>query len=132
MPSPDARKDKVLVIDDNAGILFGLKQALTLKGYDVHVSEAFDGVASVAKIAPDLIYLDISLVGQDGREVAQELKGDKRTKRIPIVILTAYPNSDQLAKEAGADDFLPKPFELSQLWAMTAKYVHELRLVSDT
>ena len=61
-------------------------------------------------------------MGKDGREVAQELKGDARTKHIPIIILTAYPNADELAREAGADDFLPKPFELADLWKMTAKH----------
>ncbi len=113
---------KVMVIDDNVGILFVMRKALELKGYEVHTYEAFIGVAAVEKGAPDLIYLDISLVGKDGREVAQELKGDGKTKHIPIVILTAYPNADELAREAGADDFLSKPFELADLWKMTTKH----------
>jgi two-component system response regulator VicR len=115
-------KKKVLIIDDNKGILFAMQKALDLKDYDVHISETFVGVCGVEKVAPDLIYLDISLVGKGGREVAQELKGDERTKDIPIVILTAYPNADELAKEARADDYLSKPFELTDLWKMTAKY----------
>jgi|SRR3989344_6207085 len=122
MHAPDIMRKKVLIIDDNAGILFALQKALGLKEYEVCISETFTGVAAVEKIAPDLIYLDISLIGKDGREVAQELKGDDRTKHIPIVMLTAYPNADELAKEAGADDFLPKPFELAELWKMTTKY----------
>jgi len=113
---------KVLVIDDNAGILFAMRKALEMKGYKVHTFDTFTGVDAVKKVAPDLMYLDISLVGQDGREVAQELKGDERTKHIPIVILTAYPNADELAKEAGGDGHLSKPFELAELWKMTAKY----------
>jgi CheY-like chemotaxis protein len=115
-------KKKVLVIDDNTGILFAMQKALDLKDYDVHISETFIGVGGIEKLAPDLIYLDISLVGKDGREVAQELKGDERTKNIPIVILSAYPNADELAKEARADDHLSKPFELADLWNMTAKH----------
>ena len=115
-------KKKVLVIDDNAGILFVMQKALDLKEYDVHISETFAGVDGVEKIAPDLIFLDISLIEQDGREVAQKLKANERTKHIPIVILTAYPNADELAKEAGADDYLSKPFDLADLWKMTAKY----------
>lgn len=116
------KKKKVLVIDDNTGILFAMQQALGLKEYEVHTSETFAGVAAVVKIAPDLIYLDISLVGQDGREIARTLKADKKTKDIPIIILTAYPNAKELAKEAEANDYLPKPFELENLWNMTAKY----------
>jgi CheY-like chemotaxis protein len=118
-------RKKVLVIDDNTGVLFVMQQALQMKDYDVRTTESFMGVAAIEKSAPDLIYLDISLVGKDGREVAQELKNDERTKNIPIVILTAYPNADELAEEAGADDFLPKPFELEHLWEMTAEYTSE-------
>ncbi|MEK7155877.1 MAG: response regulator [Patescibacteria group bacterium] len=121
-PNTVRRGAKVLIIDDNAGILFVMRKALELKGYEVHTSDTFTGIDAVEKVAPDLMYLDISLVGQDGREVAQELKGDEGTKHIPIIILTAYPNADELAKEAGANDFLPKPFELADLWKMTAKY----------
>jgi len=122
MDTPHKPKKKILVIDDNAGILFVMKQALGLKGYDVHTSESFTGVPDVAQLAPDLIYLDISLVGQDGREISRELKLNARTKHIPIIILTAYPNADELAKEAGSDNYLPKPFDLQDLWKMTAKY----------
>jgi len=125
MSTPATQKKRVLVIDDNTGILFVMQKALDLKDYDVHISETFVGVDSVEKVAPDLIYLDISLVGKDGRAVAQELKANKRTKHIPIVILTAYPNADELAKEARADDYLSKPFELADLWEMTAKYTAE-------
>ena len=78
-----------------------MREALTLKDYDVVTSETFESVAVVEKIAPDLLYLDISLVGQDGREISRELKGDTRTQHIPIVILTAYPNALDIAKEAG-------------------------------
>lgn len=116
-------KGTILVIDDNAGILFVLRKALELKGYEVHTSDTYYGVEAVEKIASDLMYLDISLVGIDGREVCQELKSDTRTKHIPIIILTAYPNADELAKEAGANDFLPKPFDIEALWKMTVKHI---------
>ena len=116
------RKKKVLVIDDNAGILFVLQQALELKQYEVHTAEAFAGIEAIERIAPDLICLDVSLIGQDGRDVARELKADIRTKHIPIIILTAYPNAGDMAAEAGANDFLSKPFELKLLWEKAAKY----------
>lgn len=122
MRTPARQKKRVLVIDDNAGILFIMQKALDLKEYDVHISETFAGVDSVEKIAPNLIFLDISLVGQDGRKVAQKLKTNERTKHIPIVILTAYPNAGELAREARADDYLAKPFDITDLWEMTAKH----------
>lgn len=122
MSTANISSKKVLVIDDNPGILFAMRQALILKGYDVQTSETFIGVGAIEKSAPDLIYLDISLVGQDGREVARELKKYKGTKKIPIIVITAYPNAGELAKEAGADDYISKPFEIEHLWKMTAKY----------
>ena len=124
MSIPTAQKKRILVIDDNAGILFVMQKALGLKAYEVHISETFAGVDSVEEVAPDLLFLDISLVGQDGREIARELKGDERTKHIPIVILTAYPNADELAKEAHADDHLSKPFELKDLWDIATRYTN--------
>lgn len=122
MNTPNLMTKKVLIIDDNPGILLAMKMSLQLKQYEAHTHETFRGVEAINELAPDLIYLDMSLVGQSGRDVAQELKGDSRTKNIPIVIFTAYANGEELAKEAGADDFLLKPFELALLWEMTAKY----------
>ena len=116
-------KKKILVIDDNSGILFAMQQALQMKDYDVRTAESFTGVAAVEKTAPDLIYLDVSLLGQDGRKVSRELKGSDGTKNIPIIMLTAHPNADELAQQAGADSYLPKPFDLVHLWEKTAEYV---------
>jgi len=120
-------KIKVLVIDDNSGILFIMRQALEIKKYRVYTEESFDGVDAVAKIAPDLIYLDISLAGHDGREVSRELKSAEATRHIPVVILTAHPDMEQLTKEAEADDHMPKPFELEHLWKITAKYTTQTK-----
>ncbi len=111
-----------MIIDDSAGILFVMQQALEMKDYAVVTSDTFLGADVVEAEAPHLIFLDISLLGADGREVAQTLKGDPRTAHIPIVILTAHPHADALAEEAGADDYLPKPFELANLWKVAAKY----------
>lgn len=114
---------KILIIDDNSGILFVMQQALEMKGYDVYISETFAGVAAIEKSAPDLIYLDVSLLGKDGREVSRELKKNDGTKDIPIIMLTAHLNADELAKEAGANSYLPKPFDLANLWEKTAAYI---------
>ena len=115
-------KKKILIIDDNAGILFVMRQALEMKGYAVQVSKTFTGISTIAKDSPDLIYLDVSLLGKDGRDVSRELKRSESTKNIPIVILTAHVNAQELSNEAGANSFLSKPFELTQLWKKTAAY----------
>jgi CheY-like chemotaxis protein len=124
MRKTEALQKKILVIDDNTGILFIMREALLLKEYSVHVSETFAGIDAVIAIAPDLIFLDVSLIGHDGRDVAKILKGHVQTKRIPIIILTAYLNVEALAKEARADACLSKPFELERLWEIAEKYSH--------
>lgn len=118
---------KILIIDDNLGILFVMKQALEMKGYEVQTSEVFAGIAAVVKSAPDLIYLDVSLLGKDGRDIARELKTHAKTEDIPIIMLTAHANPEILAEEAGANSFLPKPFDLAHLWQKTAEYAGVLK-----
>ena len=113
---------KILIIDDNADILFVMQQALEMRGYTVITSEIFAGVASIEKSAPDLIYLDVSLLGKDGRDVSRELKKNAGTMNIPIVMLTAHSNPEELAQEAGANSFLMKPFDLTHLWEKTAAF----------
>jgi two-component system alkaline phosphatase synthesis response regulator PhoP/two-component system response regulator MtrA len=115
-------KKKILIIDDNPGILFALQKALELDGYEVDATAVFEGAEGVSISSPDLIFLDIFLASQDGREITRELKGCKGTKHIPIVILSAYPGIEELAKEAGADDHLAKPFELAALFALAKKH----------
>lgn len=115
-------KKKILVIDDNPGILFALQSALESEGYDVCATRSFEGIASLKSNLPDLIFLDIFLKNQDGREITREIKTQVWSAHIPIVLLSAYPGIDKLAIEAGADDFLAKPFELDVLLLLAAKY----------
>ncbi len=115
-------KKKVLVIEDNPGILFALKEALEMDGYEVEASAEFGGVHKISKSPPHLIFLDIFLATQDGREVTRDLKGHAGTKHIPVVILSAYPGIEKLAEEAGADGYLAKPFDLDALFAVTKKH----------
>lgn len=116
------KKKKVLIIDDNAGILFAMRQALELKGYDVRTSQTYAGTCAIAEDCPDMIYLDVSLLGKDGRTISRELKKSANTSNIPIVILTAHVNARELSEEAGANSYLPKPFDLEHLWIKTAAY----------
>ncbi len=123
MPGGADAKKNILVIDDNAGILFAVQQALEMRGYMVHTATMFSGVEAVEKDHPDLILLDIFLTGEDGRDIARKLKNHKGTSHIPIIILSAYPNPDELATEAGADDYLAKPFDLNALFKKIADHI---------
>lgn len=110
-------KSKILVIEDEERIRNFLQRGLTLDGYDVET--AADGQAGLNKIQdlnPDLVLLDVMLPGVDGLEVCRRLR---ETNNVPVLMLTAKESiEDRVAGlDAGADDYLVKPFALDELLA---------------
>jgi putative two-component system response regulator len=113
-------KKKILVVDDEARNLRLMEAMLIPLGYEV--SLAHDGEAAlgmVKNISPDLILLDIMMPKMDGFEVARRLKADDETRIIPIVMATSLREVEDRVKalEAGADDFLSKPVDKTELRA---------------
>ncbi|MBT4864592.1 MAG: response regulator [Planctomycetaceae bacterium] len=109
---------KVLIADDNQQNCELLDAYLSDEGYEI--SMAFDGqqtLDAVADSQPDLILLDIMMPRLSGYEVCQQLKQDKRTKDIPILMVTALAEKADIEKavEAGCDDFLSKPVNSLEL-----------------
>ncbi len=116
---------KILVIDDDPGISEALELILIEEGYDVqtvdngeYIYEMNDGNL------PDLILLDLLLSGIDGREVVKKLKSEDLTKNIPVIMMSAHPKADKSVKDAGADDFIPKPFDLNELVKRIKKHLN--------
>jgi DNA-binding response OmpR family regulator len=108
---------KVLIIDDNEDILFMLKAMLQLKEYVVFTKETADNVESyIQDLAPDVILMDMLLSGADGREVCKIIKADSTTASIPIVMMSALPNAEQMCLDAGANYFVGKPFEMGDMF----------------
>jgi len=111
---------RVLVVEDDEMHRRLLTTILTRLGYEV--DEAFDGVNGLEKIEanlPDVILLDVSLPRMDGYEVARRLKESEKTKLIPIVVVSSFAEVENRIKalEAGADDFLSKPIDQTELRA---------------
>ena len=105
----------ILVVDDDARLRELLLRYLVQSGYYVTAaSDALEAKAKLKSIAFDLVVLDIMMPGQDGLSLTQELR---RESEVPILLLTARGASeDRIAGlEAGADDYLPKPFEPREL-----------------
>ncbi|MFP4057447.1 MAG: HD-GYP domain-containing protein [Candidatus Brocadiia bacterium] len=120
MEFPDAASRTVLVVDDIDTNRLALRQFLKPHGF--RVVEARDGVEALEKVAqepPDLVLLDIMMPRLNGLEVCRRLKSDPATRLIPVVFMTALDaNEDHVrALEAGADDFLNKPFNRALLGA---------------
>lgn len=109
---------KILLVEDNEMNRDMLSRRLERKGYAVAM--ALDGQQAVDMAlheAPALILMDMSLPVLDGWEATRRIKADERTKRIPVIALTAHAmqGDEQKAREAGCDDFDTKPVELPRL-----------------
>ena len=108
----------ILVVDDDRSVRDALRRALTLGGYEVEaVADGRQALARLATSTPDAVVLDIGLPEIDGLEVARRLRG--AGDRTPILMLTARDAvADRIdGLDAGADDYLVKPFDLGELKA---------------
>jgi len=111
---------KILVVDDEEAVRESLRRALSLEGYQVDL--ASDGIEALAQLEsaesqPDAVVLDVLMPGADGLEVARRLR--KSGNPVPILMLTARAAVDERVAglDAGADDYLVKPFALEELHA---------------
>ena len=118
--SPAGVRQSVLVVDDSNLLRGILREELEAEGFDVHLAEDGPQALEMAQVVrPDVILLDIGLPGMDGYEVCRRVKADTATSEIPILMITALNElKDKLAGfDAGADDYLTKPFFTKELLA---------------
>lgn len=110
-----AGKKRILVIEDEQNVCDLLKVNLELEGYEVEAAlGGKKGLKKVESLDPELIILDIFMPKMDGWEVCRRLKADKKTKKIPVLMLTI--SSDRRKGLAcGAEAFITKPFTMHDL-----------------
>lgn len=130
-PAPGGvRVARLLVVEDESHIAVGLRFNLQAEGYEVTVvetgEEALEAFAG-ASPAHDLVILDLMLPGISGFDVVEKLRAAKNV--VPVLILTARGRSEDVVRglTAGADDYLPKPFELAVLLARVAGLLRRSR-----
>lgn len=114
---------RVLIAEDDEGILDAMKIMLEMEGYEVKTTVDGQALHDMEEDLPDLLLLDIWMPGMDGRAICTYLKSQERTQHIPIILMSASKDTEKSAREAGADEFLAKPFELDELVDMVAKYM---------
>lgn len=108
---------KILIVDDEIDILEPLSLLLKLEGYDVDtISKGEQTYKKVETFKPNLILLDILMSGADGRVICSTLKKNRKTKKIPIIIMSAHPSIELDSIKSGANDFIAKPFEMEDLF----------------
>ena len=123
---------RILVVEDEAPIREMLCFVLEQKGYETVEAEDYaDGLAKVREPYPELIVLDWMMPGGSGIQFLKQLKQDEMTRQIPVVMLTARGEEEDKVRglEAGADDYITKPFSPKEL---TARLHAVMRRVSPT
>jgi two-component system, cell cycle response regulator DivK len=119
MKSPETGRKTILIVDDDElnRKLFGLM--LSARGYRIlHAGDGYRGLDLVREEHPDLIIMDLGLPDVSGLEVTHQLKTDKDTGAIPVIIATAYMFSDDQLRASGCDAFIMKPFTAPELIKM--------------
>ena len=111
---------RLLLVEDHAELAIWVGKTLRQSGFTVDVIDRGDHAATALLTQSyDLAILDLSLPGMDGLEILRRIRGNEKTARLPVLILTARGSPEERVKglNLGADDYLPKPFELAELEA---------------
>jgi diguanylate cyclase (GGDEF)-like protein len=111
---------KVLIVDDDPDIRTFVEVSLSLAGFDtVEAGDGEQAIEQAIATAPDIVVMDVMMPRLDGFEALRRLRADGRVSHIPVILLTAKTQTlDKLEGfEAGADDYLTKPFDPSELVA---------------
>jgi two-component system KDP operon response regulator KdpE len=123
---------RVLVVDDEPQIRRSLRTTLAANGYEVHeAGTGEDALAAAAAEVPDLVVLDLRLPDMDGTEVIRRLRG---WSDVPVIVLSVRDRQDDkiAALDAGADDYVTKPFGLGELLARIRAAQRRSNRASDT
>jgi DNA-binding response OmpR family regulator len=113
MMGEDRRKTRVLVVDDQPRVTRFMEIYLRLKGFEViSARSGREGLDLAGTWEPDVILLDVVMPGMDGFEVMRRLRA---FSKVPVIIISASPGDSREVEAAGADDFLPKPFQTDEV-----------------
>ncbi len=132
--STDGRKPKILIVDDNEDILNIIQRVLGGQSYDIRTAiNGQQALDEARRDVPDLMLLDVMLPEVDGLTVCRQLKADAATRSIMILLVTGRGSVGHRAEglDAGADDYIPKPFHITELLARVRSALRIKRLNDD-
>ncbi len=112
----DFPSHSILIADDDHDLLQLVRILFENAGYTVSISHNAEGIIElIREQAPQVILLDLQLIGKDGSDICRELKSTPDTAGIPVILISASPHIEATARLCGADGYLSKPFEPADL-----------------
>jgi DNA-binding response OmpR family regulator len=118
-------KKKILVADDDPGIRDIFKIIFEKAGYEVEIKDNPIDIYKNNFFLPDLFLIDKLLSGYDGLDVCRYLKDNPTTSHIPVIMISASPDIGILSAQAGADDFIEKPFDLNYILQVVERNISQ-------
>jgi DNA-binding response OmpR family regulator len=108
---------KILILDDDQDLLDVLSILLTESGYDIQTLSTGERVfEEIKKFHPDLVLMDVTLAGMDGRLICKRMKAETDTLALPVILISgSHDLSQNLLSRGAPNDFMAKPFDLSLL-----------------
>src|SRR5678816_3845076 len=127
------RSARILVIDDDPDIGVMIKMMLEYKGYSVSVAvRAEQAEEMIVEESFDLLIMDMLLSGTNGIDLCGDLKKNPKTAHLPVIMISAHPNAKEICLQAGADEFISKPFDMQDILSKIDRLIHNSKTVSYT
>jgi len=114
-------KKRIYVADDDTNILELMHMILEARGFEVTTSSDGKSLNSLPD-APDMVFLDIGMSGSDGSEICKDFKMKNGPASAPVILVSANTHLKEIAYRCGADDILPKPFDIKSVVELAQKY----------
>jgi len=125
-------KSLILVLDDDPDICIMIKMVLDYYGYDAMDAENEENARKIiSSNHVDLLIMDMLLSGVDGTDICRQLKQDKETSSIPILMFSAHPTAKETCLAAGADDFISKPFEMNDMMDKISSFLERKKISQE-
>lgn len=117
--------NKILVVDDDTDILGLVEIMLNSNHFNVKAISRWEEINSnIFNFQPDLILLDVSLGGADGREICKGIKAANATKDLPVILFSANPEMGKFIEDCRAQSFISKPFEIKYLLSTIRNFLN--------
>jgi response regulator RpfG family c-di-GMP phosphodiesterase len=133
MSSATETKPVILAVDDQLELLNLLDMMMSFQGYEVKISQNAENFIDILKsCTPDIIFMDVTMKQINGAVLCTLLKTNKSTAHIPLVLVSGVHNLEDIAREAGADAFIRKPFNTEEMEAVLHKFVGADTVIVET